>query len=139
MEVPPAAAELAREHFSAKLAFETDCADVHRSFSSGTVDFVLIDVRGRDAYRKGHVPGAVNIPLHTLSERQMSEYPVGTRFVVYCAGPQCNGANKGALRLSTMGRPVKEMIGGVTGWLDDGYSLVKDEMPGGPSNPSSAR
>jgi hypothetical protein len=35
-----------------------------------------------------------------------------------------NGANKAAIRLAKMGRPVKEMIGGVTGWLDQGFTLV---------------
>jgi rhodanese-related sulfurtransferase len=54
----------------------------------------------------------------------MAEWPQSTLFVTYCAGPHCNGANKGALRLAELGRPVKEMIGGITGWLDEGFSLV---------------
>jgi rhodanese-related sulfurtransferase len=44
-------------------------------------------------------------------------------FVVYCAGPHCNGANKAAVKLAALGYPVKEMIGGVTGWLDEGFEL----------------
>ena len=43
--------------------------------------------------------------------------------MVYCAGPHCNGANKAAVRLATLGYPVKEMIGGVMGWLDEGFRL----------------
>jgi len=35
-----------------KLTFETDCADVYSSFASNTVDFVLLDVRGRQAYKQ---------------------------------------------------------------------------------------
>ena len=46
-----------------------------------------------------------------------------TLFVVYCAGPHCNGANKAAVKLAALGYPVKEMIGGVTGWLDEGFEL----------------
>ena len=53
----------------------------------------------------------------------MAQYPRETIFVVYCAGPHCNGAHRGALRLARLGRPVKLMIGGVTGWLDEGYTL----------------
>lgn len=60
----------------------------------------------------------------------MAEWPEGTLFVTYCAGPHCNGANKGALRLAQLGRPVKEMIGGVTGWLDEGFSLAAGEAVG---------
>jgi len=89
------------------------------------VDFVLVDVRGRQAYRNGHVSDAINIPLLTITEDRMKQYSPETVFVVYCAGPHCNGANKAAIRLSKLGRPVKEMIGGVTGWVEDGYALVE--------------
>ena len=50
--------------------------------------------------------------------------------MTYCAGPHCNGANKGAIRLAQLGRPVKEMIGGVTGWLDEGFRLAAGEATG---------
>ena len=56
----------------------------------------------------------------------MSVYPADTTFVVYCAGPHCNGANKAAVRLARLGYGVKEMIGGVTGWLDEGFTLARD-------------
>ena len=125
LEVPPAPSSDAFEHFTKKLTFETDCADVYSSLTSGTVDFVLVDVRGRQAYRNGHVSDAINIPLLTITEDRMKQYSPETVFVVYCAGPHCNGANKAAIRLSKLGRPVKEMIGGVTGWVEDGYALVE--------------
>lgn len=38
--------------------------------------------------------------------------------------PHCNGADKAAHKLASFGRPVKKMIGGVTGWEDEGLSLV---------------
>ena len=124
-EIPAAAADLAVRHFADMLAFETDCSDVHESLKSPKPDFVLVDVRGPDAFAKGHVAGAVNIPHRAMTAERMAEYPAHTMFVVYCAGPHCNGANKGALRLARLGRPVKMMIGGITGWLDEGFSLTK--------------
>lgn len=124
-EVPPASPDAALLHFSNKLAFETDCADVHVALQSENPGFVLIDVRGRQAYSKGHVSEAVNIPRSMLTARHLREYPASTVFVVYCAGPHCNGANKAAIQLARLGRPVKEMIGGITGWLDDGFTLVE--------------
>jgi hypothetical protein len=42
----------------------------------------------------------------------------------YSAGPHCNGALRGAIRLARLGRPVKIMTGGVTGWLDEGFALA---------------
>jgi rhodanese-related sulfurtransferase len=129
-QVPAAASDLALAHFAGKAAFETDCADVHAAFLSGNVDFVLLDVRGRDAFRKGHIAGAISMPRRMINEAAMKAYPDDTFFVVYCDGPHCNGATKAAAELASLGRPVKEMIGGITGWLDDGFSLVEDRQTG---------
>ena len=45
-------------------------------------------------------------------------------FVVYCSGPHCNGADRAAVALARLGRPVKKMIGGVTGWTAEEYPLA---------------
>jgi rhodanese-related sulfurtransferase len=124
-EVPPAPSDAALAHFSARLGFETDCADVHAALQSGAPGFVLLDVRGPNAYAKGHVAHAISIPGPALTAERLREYPADTLFVVYCAGPHCNGANKAAIRLARLGRPVKEMLGGITGWIDEGYPLAR--------------
>ena len=123
-EVKAAASELALSHFCAALTFETDCWDVHDALANAP-DFVLIDVRSPELYARGHVPGAINIPHRKLIESRLAEYPADTVFVVYCAGPHCNGGHRGAIRLARLGRPVKIMIGGITGWLDEGFELAK--------------
>jgi len=86
---------------------------------------VLLDVRTPTMYAAGHVPGALNMPTRTISEQRLLDYPADTLFVVYCAGPHCNGANKAAVKLAQLGRPVKEMIGGLTGWIDEGFGLER--------------
>ncbi|HEX7932053.1 MAG TPA: rhodanese-like domain-containing protein [Paraburkholderia sp.] len=123
--VPAAARAAALAHFSASLAFETDCADVRAAFARGAhaVDFVLLDVRSPALFARGHVPGAVNLPHGKIVASKLAGYAPGTLFVTYCAGPHCNGATRGAMRLAELGRPVKVMIGGVTGWLDEGFEL----------------
>jgi rhodanese-related sulfurtransferase len=110
-------------HFEDMLRFETDCWDVHESLKAPVRDFTLIDVRGPASFEAGHVAGAVNIPHGKMTASRMAEFPP-TTFVVYCAGPHCNGANKAAVRLARLGLPVKMMIGGVTGWLDEGFTLT---------------
>ncbi|BBK44923.1 rhodanese [Allostella vacuolata] len=124
-EVAAAGPADASAHFAAKLAFETDCWDVHAATRDGQVDFVLLDVRTAALYAAGHVPGAVSLPHREIGEARMAAWPADTLFVVYCAGPHCNGADKAALRLAGLGRRVKVMIGGVTGWLDEGLALAK--------------
>jgi len=128
--VPAAPSDRALAHFSAAFEYETDCADVHAAFAAGQPDFVLFDLRGPALFAGGHVPGALNMPHAKLVEAKLGGYPMDTLFVVYCAGPHCNGAHRGAERLARLGRPVKLMIGGVTGWLDEGFALAAGAAPG---------
>lgn len=128
--VPAADSAAALAHFSTLLSFETDCADVHASLESGDsdeADFVLLDVRSPAHFARGHVPGAVNLLHGKIVASKLAEYPPETLFVTYCAGPHCNGATRAAIKLAQLGRPVKVMIGGVTGWLDEGFALASGE------------
>lgn len=120
--IPAAPAALAEAHFNAEFTFETDCWDVHDALGRGA-DFVLLDVRSPALFAKGHVPGAINLPHGKIVESKLADWPKGTLFVTYCAGPHCNGAARGALRLAKLGRPVKIMAGGITGWQDEEFSL----------------
>ena len=122
-EVPAAPAADALHHFSRLLQLETDCWDVHASLENG--GFVLLDVRSPEHFRRGHVGGAVNLPHGRISERALAAWPPETLFVVYCDGPHCNGADRAAIRLASLNRPVKKMIGGITGWVDEGLPLVE--------------
>jgi rhodanese-related sulfurtransferase len=110
-------------HFEARLRFETDCWDVNAS-ARNNADFVLLDVRGRQSYNKAHVPGAIDLAHGKITARKMAQWPADTTFVVYCAGPHCNGANKAAVKLARLGLKVKEMIGGMTGWADEGFEFA---------------
>lgn len=124
--VPAAPSEAAIAHFEAEFAFETDCWDTHEALASGDPGFVLLDVRGPALFAQGHVPGAINLPHGKIIASKMAAWPEDTLFVTYCAGPHCNGAARGALRLAKLGRPVKIMAGGVTGWLDEGFELARE-------------
>ncbi|WNC08314.1 rhodanese-like domain-containing protein [Pseudomonas coleopterorum] len=129
-EHPAASAEQALAHFSQRLRFETDCSDVYHSQQAGQVDYVLVDVRNATAFAAGHVPGAINLPTRTITPERLAAFPANSLFVVYCAGPHCNGVHRAAARLAGLGHSVKEMIGGITGWLDEGLPLAQaDEQP----------
>ncbi|QGZ65942.1 rhodanese-like domain-containing protein [Paraburkholderia acidisoli] len=125
--VPAAESADALAHFSASLRFETDCSDVHAALALADREspgFVLLDVRSPALYAQGHVPGAINLPHGKIVASKLAAFPANARFVTYCAGPHCNGATRGAIRLAQLGRPVKVMIGGVTGWVDEGFALA---------------
>ena len=129
-EVPTAAPKFVEEHYARRLMLETDCWDVHEALRTETADFVLLDVRGPKLYEKSHVPGAINLPHGKMTETRMGDWPRDTLFVVYCAGPHCNGTDRAALRLSQLGRKVKVMIGGMTGWSDEDFSFANGREPG---------
>jgi rhodanese-related sulfurtransferase len=124
---PPAAdSRRALTHFESLLEFETDCWDVHHAIKNKRKDFVLLDVRGEELYRKRHIASAVSLPHARINEENLKSYPLDTLFIVYCAGPHCNATEKAAVRLAKLGRPVKKMIGGIAGWLDEGFILITD-------------
>ena len=126
-EIPAAPPAKAVTHFAERFTFETDCWDVSEALRSDDPGFVLVDVRSPKLFAEGHVPGAINIPHGKLTKERLAGYSEDTLLVVYCAGPHCNGSTKAALRLARLGRPVKEMIGGITGWKDDGLDLTDSE------------
>lgn len=82
------------------------------------------------AYASGHVPGAINLWHREITAERLAPFPPDTLFVAYCAGPHCNGAERAALALARLGRPVKVMPGGITGWLAEGYPLATGIAPG---------
>lgn len=124
-EFPAAQPQDAIVHFQRRLSVETDCADVWSAMENKEVDFVLLHVVGSSqTFARRHIPGALHFPHRLMTAERLSEWPPETLFVVYCAGPHCNGADRAALKLAQLGRPVKIMIGGLTGWEDEGLPFA---------------
>ena len=102
-----------------------------KAMQANEVDFVLLHVVGSaEAYARRHVPGALHLRHADITAERMASWPAETLFVVYCAGPHCNGADRAALKLAGLGRPVKLMIGGITGWADEGLPFAEGAEPG---------
>lgn len=113
------------DHFSRLLSMETDCWDVSFAMEQGDQDFVLLHVVGSaEVFARRHIPGAIHLRHGDMTPERLSPWPVETLFVVYCAGPHCNGADRAALALARLGRPVKIMLGGMTGWEDEGFAFA---------------
>jgi len=123
-DTPAASPEIARAHFASLLQLETDCWDVHEMLGTSSPGFVLLDIRSPQMYAAAHIEQAINLPYGRINERNLESYPADTLFVVYCDGPHCNGADRGALRLASLGRKVKKMLGGIEGWKVSGFPLA---------------
>ena len=123
--VPAASPAEAARHFNARLALETDAADVGSAVASGDVDFTLLDVRSRAAYAAGHIPSAVSLPYTELSHETL---PLDGPLVVYCWGPGCNAAQHAGARIAALGRPVKEMLGGWEYYVREGWPIEGERV-----------
>lgn len=117
---PAATPATAFTHFTARLAVETDVSDVARDLSDNIPGVVVVDVRSRESWDQGHVPGAVHIPV---SEIDGTTLPFDVVVVVYCWGPGCNGAHQGGAAFARLGYRVKEMIGGFEYWAREGLPV----------------
>jgi len=125
--VPPAEPADALRFFLGKLNYECDPSDLGHDLEHAPDGFVVLDVRSREAYAAGHIPGARSLPHWEITPDRVGELGLDpdTVYVTYCWGTHCNGATKGAAKLAALGFRVKEMIGGVPGWQAEGYELEK--------------
>lgn len=118
----------ATEYFRARLAAETDPSDVYAALKAGD-RFVLVDVRGDDAWLQGRVTGALHMPYRAIADRAPREIPLDMPVVVYCWSPGCNAGQKGALAFAQLGYEVREMIGGYEYWVREGQPFENDDGP----------
>ena len=115
------------DFFAAKLAHQTDPADLAADRANGAAP-IVIDVRSEASWRQGRIPGAVHVPNAQLADRIAEVAPDRAgAVVVYCWGPGCNGSTRAALTLARLGYSgVKELIGGFEYWAREGLAVVSD-------------
>jgi rhodanese-related sulfurtransferase len=114
---------VAERHFLGRLAFETDPSDVASQLRDAPDEIVLVDTRSADAYAEAHLPGAVSLPHATIDAAALATLPADALVVTYCWSVTCNASTKGAARIAALGRPVKEMIGGIVAWEGEGFAV----------------
>jgi rhodanese-related sulfurtransferase len=114
---PGAAGEVARRYFQAELSAVS--ADEVAALV-GRPEGSLIDCRLEPAYRRGHIPGAVNLPITANTAervRVLDDVPVSNRLIVYCESELCGWAQQMAGDLYHRGyRNIAVYPGGWAGW-----------------------
>jgi rhodanese-related sulfurtransferase len=85
-------------------------------------DVVYLDVRERNEWNLGRLPGAMHIPRGSLETKVEAVIPRGRRVVVYCAS-----GNRSALAADTMREmgyaDVASLAGGFTRWAQSGADV----------------
>lgn len=46
---------------------------------------IVVDVRGAESYRQGHIPGAISIPIESIASHAEELKKTGKPIVAYCS------------------------------------------------------
>lgn len=87
-------------------------------------DAVVVDVRPREEYAEGHLPGAVSVPLNELAAR-LAELPAGREIVAYCRGRYCLLADRAVEFLQARGVKARRTDTDVVEWGAAGLPLER--------------
>ena len=82
---------------------------------SERAEVVVLDVRPREEFEAGHIPGAISIPLEDLRTR-LGELPRGLEVVAYCRGPYCVLAPQAVELLAQRGFRARRLDEGLPEW-----------------------
>jgi rhodanese-related sulfurtransferase/DNA-binding transcriptional ArsR family regulator len=82
----------------------------------------VLDVRPPEEFAAGHVPGAVNIPIHEL-EKRIKELPRRREVVAYCRGPYCLMSYDAVSVLRKKGLKARRLEAGMPEWRAAGMPV----------------
>jgi glyoxylase-like metal-dependent hydrolase (beta-lactamase superfamily II) len=107
---------------SAKTPFMS-LAELRRRLGDNRRDLVILDMREREAFDAGHIPGAKHLPRGQLELRVNDELPDPTvRILTCCELGKISTLAAATLRELGYGR-VSALDGGVNAWREAGYEL----------------
>jgi rhodanese-related sulfurtransferase len=88
---------------------------------------LVLDVRSVSAFRSGHIPGAVNVPLPEVESRtdDIRIRAMGRPVVAYCACAQEQTSALAAGLLIAAGLDARALAGGLDGWVARGGRIEK--------------
>ena len=101
-------------------------AETARELFEGSKPPLVVDVRRRDEWDEGHIPGAVHIPRGSLESRIEKATPDRERPVVV----YCSVGERSAFAARTLGElgyeDVSSLNGGFTEWKRNGFPIQVD-------------
>jgi rhodanese-related sulfurtransferase/DNA-binding transcriptional ArsR family regulator len=85
---------------------------------------VVLDVRPPEEFAAGHLPGAVNIPVHQL-EKRLKELPKRKEVIAYCRGPYCLMSYDAVSLLRKKGLKARRLEAGLPEWRIAGLPIER--------------
>jgi len=104
-------------------------AELNQRISAKDSDLIVLDVRERDAYEAGHIPGAKLLPRGQLELRVNNDLPDPTRRVLaYCEFGRISTLATATLREMGYQRAIA-LDGGMTAWREANYPVNTGATP----------
>lgn len=94
--------------------------ELARRIKDGLV--TVLDVRPADEFALGHLPGAINISLKTLT-RHLKKFDRSREIVAYCRGPYCVLSFEAVATLRARGFNVRRLEDGFPEWKAAGFPV----------------
>ncbi len=114
-----------QDYFVARDNLEpVDRAELLERASRGEI--VILDVRPRDEFAAGHIPGALSVPLDEL-DLALARLPKRAHVVAYCRGPYCVLAPQAVERLRAKGFRARRLADGMPEWRLAGLPVAVGE------------
>ena len=86
-------------------------------------EVMVLDVRPKDEFGLGHLPGAVNIPLREIKAR-LSKLKRSQEIIAYCRGPYCVLSYEAVAALRRLGFKARRLEDGLPEWRAAGLPVV---------------
>lgn len=97
-------------------------AELRRLARDGAV--TIVDVRPREEYEAGHIPGALSMPVAELRRRR-GELPKRREVVAYCRGPYCVYSTDAVELLRKHGYRARRAAEGLPDWRAAGWPVAR--------------
>ena len=109
-------------HFDGVI-FKTHAAELRRRLRFAFPPFRVIDVRPREEYERGHIPGAIRATAADLAEGLAEGLPAGaterTEMIVVGSQPEDPAMRAASVALRRLGaHRVVELTGGMIEWAE---------------------
>ena len=89
-------------------------------------DYLILDVRTREEYEQGHIPGAVCVPNESIGSGELSALPRKDQLIlVYCRSG--NRSKQAAQKLADAGYTNIVEFGGILSWTGETVSGIEGE------------
>ena len=100
---------------------QLDSSQLHEML--GRKEIQVVDVRSPDEWSRGHLPGAIHIPLAALPER-VGELDASVPIVLHCKGGGRSSIATSFLQSKGIAG-VSNLAGGYEGWVAEGFDVER--------------